>query len=53
MSHSQQPSEQPHRVDQAIAEYMEAIDAGSPLDQNQLLAQYDDIRSQLLDFLTD
>lgn len=53
MSHSQQPSEQPHRVDQAIAEYMEAIDAGSPLDQNQWLAQYDDIRSQLLDFLTD
>ena len=45
MSEGSSSAEQ--RVDQALAEYERAREAGSPLDRQELLARYPEIRSAL------
>jgi eukaryotic-like serine/threonine-protein kinase len=41
------------RVDAAIADYLEAIDAGSPPELETFLAQHDDIAAELREFFAD
>ncbi|MBL8815358.1 MAG: protein kinase [Planctomyces sp.] len=52
MSPSQNSSgERQTRIDEAIAEYLERVDAGEPWDRETWLSRHNDIRPELLDFL--
>jgi WD40 repeat protein/HEAT repeat protein len=42
-----------HRVDEAIAEYLAACDAGTPPERDEFLARHADIAESLKDFLAD
>ncbi len=47
------PSEREQRVNEAIAVYLQAVDAGAPPDREVFLAQYADIAAELHAFLAD
>src|SRR5438093_11757571 len=41
------------RIDAAIAEYLQAVEAGTPLDRDTWLAQHSELRAELEEFLKD
>jgi eukaryotic-like serine/threonine-protein kinase len=47
------PHSRSQRVDGAIAEYLEALDRGAPLEQEAFLAQHAEIADELREFLAD
>jgi tRNA A-37 threonylcarbamoyl transferase component Bud32 len=47
------PPSREQRVDQAIAEYLEAVEAGSAPDNDSFLARHPDLRAELSVFLAD
>jgi eukaryotic-like serine/threonine-protein kinase len=51
--HVNEPTERERRLDEAIATYYQARDAGQPLDRNALLARYPELAGELAAFLDD
>ncbi len=52
-AHPSQPSARDQRVNEAIAVYLQAVEAGDPPDRAAFLAQYADIATELEAFLAD
>jgi hypothetical protein len=48
-----QPPPVADRLDEAVAEYLAAVESGSSLDRDELLARYGDIAEELSGFFTD
>jgi len=53
MTSSPEPLGKPDRLDEAIAEYLQAADAGQPIDAAELLHRYADVADELRSFLAD
>ena len=50
-STAEQGSERDRRVDEAVAAYYEALEAGRPLSPDEFLARYPDLTEELASFL--